>query len=82
MSDVNDKRRLQVGGTLNPQRHVYIERPSDTELLQRLRNGTFCTVVASRQMGKSSLLVRTATMLRAEGALVAIVDMAGEVGYF
>ena len=53
-------RQLQVGGTLNPRRHVYIERPEDEELLRLLLEGEYCNVLASRQMGKSSLMARTA----------------------
>src|SRR5262249_54155120 len=45
------------------------------ELLEGLQRGEFCYVLTSRQMGKSSLMVRTATRLRAEGTAVAILDL-------
>jgi hypothetical protein len=31
--------RLQVGGTLNPRRHVYIERPEDARVFELLLHG-------------------------------------------
>ena len=52
--------RLQAGGTLNPRRHLYVERPDDEVLLKLLSEGQYVNVLTSRQMGKSSLMVRTA----------------------
>lgn len=51
--------RYQVGGSLNHQDISYIEREADIQLYQALQNRDFCYVLNSRQMGKSSLLVRT-----------------------
>lgn len=73
-------RQLQVGGTLNPRRHLYIERPEDEELLQLLLAGEFCNVLASRQMGKSSLMARTALRLAERGVRFVAIDVAGELG--
>ena len=70
---------LQAGGTLNPRRHVYIERPEDAELLRLLRAGEYVNVLTSRQMGKSSLMVRTLLALRREGVRTASVDLAAEL---
>lgn len=72
--------RIQVGGTLIPNRHVYIARAEDERLFELLRQGQFCNVLTSRQMGKSSLMMVTARRLRREGIAVATVDIAGEVG--
>jgi len=72
--------RLQVGGTLNPRRDLYIERPDDAVLLRLLSEGQYVNVLTSRQMGKSSLMVRTAEVLTKRGVRCAIVDLAAELG--
>ena len=77
---MNDILILQAGGTLNPRRHVYIERPADDRLFALLRKGRYVNVLSSRQMGKSSLMVRTAHRLGAEGVRVIVVDLAAEIG--
>ena len=72
--------RLQAGGTLNPRRHLYIERPDDQTLLELLSEGQYVNILTSRQMGKSSLVVRTAGVLTERGIRCAIVDLAAELG--
>src|SRR4029453_14256726 len=42
-----------------------------------LKAGEFCYVLTARQMGKSSLMVRTAIHLKEEGAAVAVLDLTG-----
>lgn len=49
----------QVGGSLSVDAPTYINRQADRELLTYLEQGDFCYVFNSRQMGKSSLLIRT-----------------------
>jgi WD40 repeat protein len=64
-----------TGGALAPDAPSYVERAADRELLNGLLQGEFCYVLTSRQMGKSSLMARTATRLRAEGAHVIALDL-------
>ncbi len=64
-----------TGGTLAQDALCYVERAADGELLEGLRRGEFCYVLTSRQMGKSSLMVRTAARLREEGVRVAVLDL-------
>ena len=80
VADQKEQLRLQAGGTLNPRRHLYIERPDDEILLKLLSEGQYVNVLTSRQMGKSSLMVRTAEALIERGAKCAIVDLAAELG--
>ncbi len=64
-----------TGGTLRPDAPCYIERRADKELCESLLNGEFCYVLTSRQMGKSSLMVRTVRRLREDGVSVAVLDL-------
>src|SRR5205085_498312 len=45
------------------------------ELYEALSRGEFCYVLTARQMGKSSLMVRTAAKLREQGVRVAVLDL-------
>ena len=64
-----------TGGTLRPDAPSYVERQADLDLFEGLLNGEFCYVLTSRQMGKSSLMVRTANKLRAQGIHVIALDL-------
>src|SRR5439155_14995103 len=64
-----------TGGTLRSDAPSYVERRADRDLYEGLTRGEFCYVLTSRQMGKSSLMVRTAARLREEGVQVAMLDL-------
>ncbi len=71
MSNTNDF--YVTGGSLRPDTPSYVRRRADDELYEGLRAGEFCYVLTSRQMGKSSLMVRTALRLRADGDRAAVI---------
>ncbi len=64
-----------AGGTLRDDAPSYIERKADQELYEGLSLGQFCYVLTSRQMGKSSLMIRTAARLQRTGIRVAVLDL-------
>ncbi len=66
-----------AGGSLRPQALSYVTRPADWELLERVQAGEFCYVLTPRQMGKSSLMIRTARSLTQAGVRTAMIDLTG-----
>ncbi|MDI9634316.1 AAA-like domain-containing protein [Geitlerinema splendidum] len=67
----------QVGGSLHSSDPTYVERAADRELFDALLQGEFCYVFNSRQMGKSSLRVKTAERLQQVGVRCATIDLSG-----
>ncbi len=64
-----------VGGTVQASDGTYIERSVDNELLEYCLAGEFAFVLTARQMGKSSLMVRTAERLQQQGVRSVIIDL-------
>src|SRR5262249_32582151 len=74
MADGAPTSAFQAGGTVQ-EGSVYIERAADRELYACLSQGEYCSVLAPRQIGKSSLRVRVARKLRAAGATTVELDL-------
>ena len=66
-----------VGGNLHPDAPSYVRRHADDDLYDALSRGEFCYILTSRQMGKSSLIVRTGTRLAQDGVHVVTLDLTG-----
>ncbi len=67
--------QYSVGGTLAPTAPTYVQRKADEQFYKCLKDGEFSYVFTSRQMGKSSLLVRTKQRLETEGIVCAVIDL-------
>jgi hypothetical protein len=68
--------QYQVGGSLIMDDPTYVTRQADSDLYEGVKAGEFCYVLDSRQMGKSSLRVRTVQRLQADGIACAAIDLA------
>jgi WD40 repeat protein len=66
-----------VGGTMRADSGSYVIRDADDELYNALIENEFCHVLTARQMGKSSLMLRTAARLSQAGIGVAALDLTG-----
>ena len=73
--DQQDAEFFVAGGTLHGREPSYITRPTDEELFRHTLAGEYCNVLVARQMGKSSLMVRTSARLRQAGIKTAIIDL-------
>ncbi|BAY87946.1 WD-40 repeat-containing protein (plasmid) [Calothrix parasitica NIES-267] len=64
-----------VGGTVQAGDGIYVPRHADEELLELCRQRVFIYILTSRQMGKSSLMVRTAERLADEDIQSVVIDL-------
>lgn len=70
-----DTRIFTTGGTVQASGGVYIARPVDDEFLRLCQAGVYSYALTARQMGKSSLMVRTADELAKSGTRSVILDL-------
>jgi WD40 repeat protein len=69
------RHHYQVGGSLKPNAPSYVTRQADIDLYTALLGGELCYVFNARQMGKSSLRVRTQRQLKQDGMICVAIDM-------
>lgn len=67
--------QYQFGGSLPSNVPTYVTRKADEDLYQAVKAGEFCFVLNSRQMGKSSLRVRTMQKLQLEEIACVAIDL-------
>ncbi len=76
---MSSDRTLQIGGTLG-ERAVYIERRDDQIAYECLKANQYCNILTTRQMGKSSLMMRLRRRLKEDGVRTVSIDIAGDIG--
>jgi tetratricopeptide (TPR) repeat protein len=64
-----------TGGAVQADGGFYVPRRADARLLELCQAGVFAFVLTPRQMGKTSLIVRTAEMLNERGTRSVIIDL-------
>lgn len=69
------RRRILVGGNVDPARDIYLERPEDRQFLNLIIRGEYVNLFCARQSGKSSLMVKTCLSLRQAGWRTALIDL-------
>ncbi len=79
MSVSEASRFFATGGAVPLRSPSYCMRVADEELYASLLSGEFCYILATRQIGKTSLTARTAARLRDAGTDVAYLDLT-EIG--
>jgi len=69
-----------IGGTVQAGSGYYVERQADGELLDLCQQGEFTCILASRQVGKSSLIIRTANELKKQDLAMPVIIDLQEIG--
>jgi len=72
---VSDTSLYTVGEAVPPDRGLYVERSADIELLKHCLHGESAHILASRQVGKTSLIVRTMHKLKLRGIRAVFFDL-------
>jgi hypothetical protein len=69
--------QYQPGGSLPSEAPTYVVRQADRDLYHALIHREYCYILNARQMGKSSLRIRTMNTLQNEGVACADVELSG-----
>ena len=72
---MNKTNIYSLGGTVQASKGIYIRRQADEKLLELCKQGKFSYVLTSRQMGKSSLMINTASELKKADIKSVIIDL-------
>ena len=72
---MTDEFKFAVGGTVQAAQGTYLSRPVDSDLFEACKRGEYAHVLASRQIGKSSLMTEIARKLSNDGVKTAILDL-------
>ena len=72
---------FHTGGVIPLGSNTYVVREADRDFYENLKRGKFCYVLNSRQMGKSSLRLRTSNKLRNEGIFCVDIDITPLCGF-
>lgn len=67
--------KYQLGGSLPSDANTYVKRQVDEDLYQALLAGQFCYALGPRQMGQSSLMIRTTQRLQEQDVICVIIDL-------
>src|ERR1043165_409019 len=74
--------KFQTGGTLIPDRSVYVKRSEDEKFLQLTEEQkAWINLYGCRTMGKSSLYAQYLDTLKARGIKPVVVDVASQIGF-
>ncbi|MDF5731290.1 MAG: AAA-like domain-containing protein [Rhizonema sp. PD38] len=66
-----------LGGTVQASKGTYLRRLADKKLLELCQQAEFAYILTSRQMGKSSLMINTASELKKVSVKSVIIDLTG-----
>ncbi|MBD2211233.1 AAA-like domain-containing protein [Nostoc linckia FACHB-104] len=66
-----------LGGTVQASKGTYLIRQADKKLLELCQQAEFAYILTSRQMGKSSLMISTASELKKISVKSVIIDLTG-----
>ncbi|MDF5718538.1 MAG: AAA-like domain-containing protein [Rhizonema sp. NSF051] len=66
-----------LGGTVQASKGTYLKRLADKKLLELCQQAEFAYILTSRQMGKSSLMINTASELKKVSVKSVIIDLTG-----